>query len=173
MISANCNGHNVNCKHGWILGCATSCHLWLFKSPFMRLTSGWMKSILTWPMVNNVEQLTAPRMGPWDRHWLFTQWYTRIPSRKLGILHFAKSWIPSIYRIPKILNYWTAYNRYIYIYMFPFLVTVATTGQHKRSTTKMFQIELISDQKSQHTAMFKSENTFFHYPCRSSMVPST
>ena len=61
----------------------------------------------------------------------------------------------------------------IYLRTFPFLVTVTTTGQHKRSTTKMFQIELISDQKSQHTAMFKSENTFFHYPCRSSMVPST
>ena len=42
--------------------------------------------------------------------------------------------------------------------MFPFLVTVTTTGQHKRSTTKMLQIEFISDQKSQHTAMLKSEN---------------
>ena len=27
--------------------------------------------------------------------------------------------------------------------MFPFLVTVTTTGQHKRSTTKMLQIEFI------------------------------
>ena len=47
--------------------------------------------------------------------------------------------------------------------MFPLNVTVTTTGQHKRSTTKMLQIEFISDQKSQHTAMLKSENTFFHY----------
>ena len=38
--------------------------------------------------------------------------------------------------------------------MFPLNVTVTTYGQHKRSTTKM---------KSQHTAMLKSENTFFHY----------
>ena len=45
--------------------------------------------------------------------------------------------------------------------MFPFLVTVTTTGQHKRSTTKMRQIEFISGQKSQHTAMLKSENTVF------------
>ena len=49
----------------------------------------------------------------------------------------------------------------IYFRMFPFLVTVTTTGQHKRSTTKMLQIEFIPDQKSQHTAMLKSENTVF------------
>ena len=48
--------------------------------------------------------------------------------------------------------------------MFPFLVTVNTTGQHKRSTTKMLQIEFLSDQKSQHTAMLKSENMFSTTP---------
>ena len=53
------------------------------------------------------------------------------------------------------------HNFHVYLRMFPFLVTVTTTGQHKRSTTKMLQIEFISDQKSQHTAMLKSENTVF------------
>ena len=58
--------------------------------------------------------------------------------------------------------------------MFPFLVTVTTTGQHKRSTTKMIQIEYIiyynSDQDRQklfaHTkwqavALFKSTASQF------------
>ena len=46
---------------------------------------------------------------------------------------------------------------YIYIYSDrPRAVTVTTTGQHKRSTTKMLQIGFISNKKSQHIATFKS-----------------
>ena len=60
-----------------------------------------------------------------------------------------------------IVNIIISVNMMIYFRMFPFLATVTTTGQPKRSTTKMLQIEFISDQKSQHTAMLKSENTVF------------
>ena len=61
---------------------------------------------------------------------------------------------------------WRDYDRHlianlVLLRMFPFLVTVTTTGQHKRSTTKVLQVEFISDQKSQHAAMLKSENTVF------------
>ena len=45
---------------------------------------------------------------------------------------------------------------YIYIRIGPGAVTVTTTGQHKRSTTKMLQIGFISNKKSQHIATFKS-----------------
>ena len=58
----------------------------------------------------------------------------------------------------------------LYIRIGPGAVTVTTTGQHKRSTTKMLQIWFISNKKSQHIAIFKSD--FSHYPCGSCSVPS-
>ena len=52
----------------------------------------------------------------------------------------------------------------LYIRIGPGAVTVTTTGQHKRSTTKMLQIWFISNKKSQHIAIFKSD--FFPLPLR-------
>ena len=45
----------------------------------------------------------------------------------------------------------------VYLRIGPWAVTVTTTGQHKRSTTKMLQNWFISNEKSQHIAVFKSD----------------
>ena len=61
-----------------------------------------------------------------------------------------------IYILYHAYNMYICIHIYIYIRIGPGAVTVTTTGQHKRSTTKMLQIGFISNKKSQHIATFKS-----------------